>query len=133
MIPSMDEIIGVAKAIGKEIAAEDTETEITILPPDAPSPATNNRALAVVHRLARDQSISPALAAALAGSLGDAVRTASEVAAGAVSDATKAIYERDWQHFAAWCREQGIDAGDLPIHPVVIAAAVRRRRSDAAP
>ena len=87
-------------------------------------PATESRALAVVRRLARDQSIAPALELALAGSLGQAVRTASEFAAGAVSDATKAIYERDWQHFAAWCREQGIDAGELPIHPVVIAAYI---------
>ena len=78
----------------------------------------------MVRRLARDQSIAPALATALAGSLGEAVRTASDFAASAVSDATKAIYERDWQHFAAWCREQGINAGDLPIHPVVIAAYI---------
>ena len=78
----------------------------------------------MVRRLARDQSIAPALELALAGTLGAAVRTASEFAAGAVSDAIKAIYERDWQHFAAWCREQGIDPGELPIHPVVIAAYI---------
>ena len=125
-MPSMDEIIGGAGAVGKEIAPDDpvSRAEITILPPHAEQPANESRALAVVRRLARDQSIAPALELALAGTLGEAVRTASEFAAGAVSDSTKAIYERDWQHFAAWCVDQGIDAGDLPIHPVVIAAYI---------
>jgi hypothetical protein len=65
----MAENIGGAEAAGKEIdgSEEALEGEITILPRGAQPSLLEGRTLAVVHRLARDQSISPAFALALTG------------------------------------------------------------------
>ena len=75
-----------------------------------------------MQRLARAHVVPEALLAALNGPLGGAIATAAEYAGSALSEATKRAYARDWFHFAAWCREQAVDPGVLPVHPVLVAA-----------
>ncbi len=75
-----------------------------------------------MRRLARAHVVPEALLAALDGPLGGAVATAAAYAGGALCEATKRAYQRDWSHFADWCRQQQVDPAALPIHPVLAAA-----------
>ena len=122
-MPSMAEIIGRARASGKEIAQDaDAEGEVTIFPPHGPSLPLTEQAAALVRRLARDQAVSPALLEALQGSLGEAVAVAVRHASNALSEPTKRAYARGWAHFAEWCSSQSVDPDEMPVHPVLIAA-----------
>ena len=102
------------------------------LPPNVPAPderpaaATPEtaRALTVVSRLARAHPLSDELRSLLEGKLGEAVSAAADFAADAIAPATRAAYIRDWDGFATWCRGQGADPNDLPIHPVLVAAYI---------
>ena len=76
--------------------------------------------LAVVRRLAGQQVVPEALLAAIRGAGG--AEAAAEDAGRTVSDTTRQAYRRDWVHFAAWCRDHGVDPAALPIHPVLAAA-----------
>ena len=100
--------------------AQERAVEVQFLAP--PAPPTQDQAAAVVRRLARAQIVPEALLAALDGPLGGAIATAAEYAGSALSEATKRSYGRDWFHFAEWCRNQAVDPGALPIHPVLVAA-----------
>ena len=82
------------------------------------------RALAVVSRLARSHPLSDELRGLLEGTLGAAVSAAADYAIDAIAPATRAAYVRDWDVFAAWCREQGADPNALPTHPVLVAAYI---------
>jgi integrase len=68
--------------------------------------------------------VPDALLALLRGPLDEAVAAAAPSAGGPLASATQRAYERDWDGFADWCRSQGADPDDLPIHPVLLAAWV---------
>jgi integrase len=83
-------------------------------------PASPAKAVAVIARLAR---IDPETLRHLSeGLLGVAVEAAAAYARDAISPATQAAYQRDWSEFAAWCEDRKVDARDLPVDPVVVAA-----------
>ena len=128
---SMADIINGAGASGKQSVVDpatanaafpdgDPDGAVQVLPPAAPFAQSD--AAAAVQRLARAHVVPEALLAALSGPLGDAIVTATEYAGSALSDATKRAYTRDWFHFATWCKEQAVDPGVLPVHPVLVAA-----------
>ena len=124
----MADTIPGAEVSGKEGVADtaavnaggDPAGALQVLPP--PAPSVQSDTAAAVRRLARAQVFPEALLAALDGPLEDAIATAAEYAGSALSEATKRAYARDWFHFAAWCREQAVDPGVLPVHPVLVAA-----------
>jgi site-specific recombinase XerD len=80
------------------------------------------KAVAVIARLARIDPRSETLRHLSQGLLGVAVEAAAGYARDAISPATQAAYHRDWIAFAGWCEEREVDAGDLPVDPVVVAA-----------
>ena len=124
---SMADSIGGAGATGKETppshpgeGPEPPAIDAIDVPP--PPAAALAEAAAAVRRLARAQVVPQALLAALDGPLGGAIATAAGYAGSALCEATRRAYARDWQHFAAWCREQAVDPAALPVHPVLVAA-----------
>ena len=80
-----------------------------------------SKAVAVIARLARIDPSSDTLRHLSEGLLGVAVEAAAGYARDAISPATQVNYRRDWIAFAAWCEERQVDAGDLPVDPVVVA------------
>jgi integrase len=86
------------------------------------SPAVKpSKAVAVIARLARIDPASETLSHLSEGLLGVAVEAAAGYARDAISPATQAAYRRDWLAFASWCEARQVDAGDLPVDPVVVA------------
>ena len=112
------------------IADETPSQAADILPPVARAPVTpqppgppgRGTALAIATRLARAHPVPDAVLALLDGPLGDAVAAAAQYAGDSLAPATQRAYERNWDRFADWCRAQGADPQDLPIHPVLVAA-----------
>ena len=86
-----------------------------------PPKSETSKAVAVIARLARIDPSSDTLRHLSEGLLGVAVEAAAGYARDAISPATQTNYQRDWIAFAAWCEERQVDAGHLPVDPVVVA------------
>ena len=92
-----------------------------ILSPASSQPNVTT-AKALVGRLVRGGEVSPDLLQLIDGPLADAVSKAADYAAKAIAPGTVESCKADWADFARWARQNGVDPGILPTHPVVVAA-----------